>query len=34
MNEVRITAVRVARYDDLIVRYENLIDHACAVAGG
>ncbi len=34
MKKVRITAVRVARYDDLIERYENPIEHACSVTGG
>ena len=29
MKKVRITAVRVARYDDLIEKYENPIEHAC-----
>jgi uncharacterized repeat protein (TIGR04076 family) len=34
MKKVRITAVRVARYDDLIERYENPIQHACMVSEG
>lgn len=34
MRRVRITAVRVARYDDLIAQYENPIEHACAVTEG
>ena len=34
MKKVRITAVRVARYDDLIEKYENPIEHACAVREG
>ena len=34
MKKVRITAVRVARYDDLIEKYENPIAHACAVSEG
>ena len=34
MKKVRITAVRVARYDDLIERYENPIQHACSVTEG
>ena len=34
MKKVRITAVRVARYDDLIAKYENPIQHACAVTEG
>lgn len=34
MKKVRITAVRVARYDDLIEKYENPIQHACSVTEG
>ena len=34
MKKVRITAVRAARYDDLIARYENPIAHACPVTEG
>ena len=34
MKKVRITAARVARYDDLIEKYENPIEHACAVTEG
>ena len=34
MNRIRITAVRVARYDDLIAKYENPIEHACMVREG
>jgi uncharacterized repeat protein (TIGR04076 family) len=34
MKKVRITAVRVARYDDLIEKYENPIAHACTVSEG
>ena len=34
MKKVRITAVRVARYDDLIAKYENPIEHACSVREG
>ena len=34
MKKVRITAVRVVRYDDLIAKYENPIEHACAVREG
>ena len=34
MKKVRITAVRAARYDDLIARYENPIQHACEVRVG
>ena len=29
MKKVRITVMRVARYDDLISEYENPIEHAC-----
>ena len=29
MKKVRITVIRMARYDDLIARYENPIPHAC-----
>ena len=34
MKKVRITVMRVARYDDLIERYENPIEHACAMREG
>ena len=34
MFRVRITVVRMARYDDLIARYENPIEHACEMAVG
>ena len=34
MKKVKITAVRAARYDDLIEQYENPIEHACAVRVG
>ena len=34
MKKVRITAARVARYDDLIEKYENPIEHACPVLEG
>ena len=34
MKQIRITAVRVARYDDLIAQYENPIEHACSVTEG
>ena len=34
MNKIRITAARVARYDDLIEKYENPIQHACDVEEG
>ena len=29
MYDVRITVMRMARYDDLIEKYENPIEHAC-----
>lgn len=29
MKKVRITIMRMARYDDLIAEYENPIEHAC-----
>lgn len=34
MKKVRITALRVARYDDLIAQYENPIEHACDIREG
>ena len=34
MKKVRITAARVARYDDLIERYENPMEHACSMREG
>lgn len=34
MKKVRITAVRAARYDDLIAQYENPMDHPCSVCVG
>ena len=34
MKKVRITAARVARYDDLMEKYENPIQHACHVSEG
>lgn len=34
MKKVRITAVRAARYDDLIEKYENPIAHACDIRVG
>ena len=34
MRKIRITAARVARYDDLIARYENPIEHACGMREG
>ena len=34
MKKVRITVVRLARYEDLIARYENPIQHACDLQEG
>ena len=34
MRKVRITVMRTARYDDLIERYENPIQHACNMREG
>ena len=34
MKKVRITVMRTARYDDLIERYENPIEHACDMREG
>ena len=34
MKKVRITVKRIARYDDLIERYENPIEHACEMRLG
>ena len=34
MKKCRITVVRMARYEDLIARYENPIDHACDLREG
>ena len=34
MYDVKITVVRMARYDDLIEKYENPIEHACDMAVG
>ena len=34
MKKVRITVMRVARYDDLIEKYENPIEHACYMKVG
>jgi uncharacterized repeat protein (TIGR04076 family) len=34
MNRIKITAIRKARYDDLIEKYENPIEHACDVEEG
>lgn len=34
MKKVRITVMRMARYDDLIAQYENPITHACDMEVG
>ena len=34
MKKVRITVMRTARYDDLIEKYENSIEHACDMREG
>ena len=34
MKHIKITAVRKARYDDLIEKYENPIEHACDIEEG
>ena len=34
MKKCKITVARVARYDDLIERYENPIEHACDMQEG
>ena len=34
MKKVKITVVRTARYDDLIARYENPLEHACDMQEG
>ena len=34
MNRIKITAIRKARYDDLIEKYENPIEHACDIEEG
>ncbi len=34
MKKCKITAVRQARYDDLIEKYENPIEHACGISEG
>ena len=34
MKKVRITVMRMARYDDLIAAYENPIEHACTLRPG
>ena len=34
MKKCRITVMKVARYDDLIAKYENPIEHACDMKEG
>ena len=34
MKKIKITAIRKARYDDLIEKYENPIEHACDIEEG
>lgn len=34
MKKVKITVMRIARYDDLIEQYENPIEHACEMQLG
>ena len=34
MKKVRVTVMRTARYDDLIERYENPMEHACDMREG
>ena len=34
MKKVKITVMRMARYDDLIEKYENPIEHACDMSVG
>ena len=34
MKKIRITVMRKARYDDLIEKYENPIEHACDLEEG
>ena len=34
MKKCRITVMKVARYDDLIEKYENPIEHACDMKEG
>ena len=34
MKRCRITVMKVARYDDLIEKYENPIEHACDIQEG
>ncbi len=34
MERIKITVMRKARYDDLIEKYENPIEHACNIKEG
>ena len=34
MKKCRITVMKMARYDDLIEKYENPIEHACDIVEG
>ena len=34
MKRIKITAVRISRYDDLIEQYENPIEHTCDINVG
>lgn len=34
MKKVKITVMRMAKYDDLIEKYENPIEHACDMSEG
>ena len=34
MKNVRITVMRIARYEDLMAKYENPIEHACGMQEG
>ena len=34
MNKIKITVMRMARYEDLIAKYENPITHACDLKEG
>ncbi len=34
MKKIRITVMKMARYDDLIEKYENPIEHACDLKEG
>ena len=34
MNKVRITVMKVQRYDDLIDKFENPMEHACSMKEG